>query len=381
MTYNPEPEAPMFSTVRYCTRCGFPSTEEGNDFDAMGVCKACRSSEQKMHIDWAAKERELATILERYRGKSASGYDCIVPISGGKDSAYQLYLLTHVYGLRPLAATFSHNWFTDTGRRNLEWCLETFKVDHVMFTPARDVVNRCARRSLEVIGDSCWHCHAGVGAYPLRVAVQYRVPLLVWGESAAEGSGQATYEQIVPFDRDYFIKISAKVEAEAFATDGLSLADLAPFRFPAQKELDAVGVVGIHIGNYVFWDHEAQTEFLRDRFGWREAPVEGTYKCYKSVECIMPGVHDFTKFLKRGFGRATDHVAQDVRAGLMTLEEGNRLIRAHDPVEPGVLEHYLAITGRGRAEFYAIMDAHREKLGAIPKADMDAALADGRRGA
>jgi N-acetyl sugar amidotransferase len=379
MTYVTDPTLPMFSTVTYCTRCGFPSTEEGNDFDRLGVCKACRSSEQKMRIDWAAKERELAALFERYRGKGESGYDCIVPISGGKDSAYQLYLVTEVYGLKPLAVTFSHAWFTETGRRNLAWCLETFKVDHVMAEPERDVVNRCARRSLEVIGDACWHCHAGVGAYPLRVAVERRIPLLVWGESAAEGSGQATYEDLIAFDRDYFITISAKVEAEDFACADLPLADLAPFRFPTQAALDAVGVVGIHIGNYIFWDHEAQTEFLRDRYGWREASVEGTYKCYKSVECIMPGVHDFTKFLKRGFGRATDHVAQDVRAGLMTLEEGQRLIRAHDPVEPGVLGHYLAITGRTREEFFAIMDAHRERLGAIPRADMDAALKAARR--
>ena len=355
-----------------------PSTEPEATFDEMGVCVSCQSSEQKMHIDWEQKDRDLRKILDAYKGKNPN-YDCIVPISGGKDSAFQLYMLTHVYDVKPLAVTFSHNWFSETGARNLQWCLETFDVDHLMFTPKRSTVNRTARRSLEMIGDSCWHCHAGVGSFPLQVAVNYDIKLLVFGESAAEASPTASYENVLPYDRDYFTKVSAKFYPEEFACDYLPVSDLAGFVLPSQEEMDEHEVVGIHIGNFIFWDHEKQTEFLRDRFGWQEDHVEGTYKCYKSVECRMPGVHDFTKFLKLGYGRSTDHVAQDVRAGLMTLEEGNELIRDYDPLEPGILDYYLEITGYSKEEFYAIMDRHREAKGAISREDMQAALDDARR--
>ncbi|MBM3567498.1 MAG: N-acetyl sugar amidotransferase [Alphaproteobacteria bacterium] len=378
MAYVTDPTRPMFTTMHYCTRCGMPATQPDAVFDQLGICVSCRSQEQKMHIDWKQRDADLRQILDKFRGQHPE-YDCLVPISGGKDSAYQLYLLTQVYKVRPLACTFSHNWFSETGRKNLDWCLETFDVDHIMFTPRRSVVNRCARRSLELLGDSCWHCHAGVGAFPVQAAVKYGIKLIVYGESAAEASPQATYDKILPYDQHYFFKISAFHYPETFATDYLPLSDLGGFKLPSDGEIAAKGVWGIHIGNYVFWDGERQTEFLRDRYGWREDHVEGTYKCYKSVECRMPGVHDYTKFLKRGYGRTTDHVAQDVRAGLLTLEEGNRLVREIDPHEPPVLDYYLKISGYSREEFYAIMDAHREKVGILTRVEIEAALADAKR--
>jgi N-acetyl sugar amidotransferase len=379
MAYNPDPRAPMFTSLHYCSRCGMPSTEPKADFDELGVCVACRASEQKMRIDWRAREVRLREILESFRGKSTSGYDCIVPISGGKDSAYQLHLITNVYKLKPLACTFSHNWFSETGSRNLRWCLETFDVDHVMFTPSRGLVNRCAKRSLEMIGDACWHCHSGVGSYPVQVAVQYKIPLIVYGESAAEKSSHADYDNLLEYDEHYFTKISAQFYPEEFAADYLPLRDLSPFKLPPGEDLRRLGFYGIHLGNFIFWDGERQTELLRDHYGWCEDKVEGTYKCYKSVECRMPGVHDFTKFLKRGYGRGTDFTSQDIRAGLMTLEEGNVIARENDPEEPDILEYYLKSTGYSREEFYRIMDEQREKVGALTREEIQDALTDAAR--
>jgi len=353
-----------------------PSTERDATFDEMGICVTCQSSEQKMRIDWAAREKVLAEILNRYRGKGYSSYDCLVPISGGKDSAYQLYLLKEVYKMNPLAVTFSQNWHSEIGLKNLRRCLEVFDIDHMMFTPKRSLVNRCARRSLEMIGDACWHCHAGVGTFPLQMAVNWKIPLIVYGESSAELSASATYESNIEYDPSYFFKVSAEYYPKDFACDYLPQWELAAFELPDMKDIERIGVIGIHIGNYVFWDGERQMEFLRERYGWLEDKVEGTFKCYKSNECIMPGVHDYTKFLKRGYGRATDHTSQDVRAGLMTLAEANEIIREHDPKRPHILDYYLKISGYTEEEFRAIMDRHREAVGSIPREDIEAAIAD-----
>ena len=354
---------PMFEELTYCTRCCMPQSTEGIAFDELGVCQACQSAEHKMRIDWAARERDLRGILDRYRNPDGD-YDCIIPISGGKDSTFQLHVLTQVYGLRPLAVTFSHNWFSEVGRYNLENAIERFGVDHVMFTPSRSLVNRLARKSLVKIGDSCWHCHAGVGAFPLQVAVRWRIPLLIWGESIAEASGRATHrEPVLKFDRDYFTSVSAKVYPDAMVGDGIEERELAGFHLPSWEQLEEVGVVGIHLGDYLFWDDERQMEFVRDTYGWREGRVEGTYKGYKSVECRMAGVHDYTKFLKRGFGRGTDHASADVRAGLMTREEAFELAKHHDSERPDALDYYLEITGYSEDEFNAIMREHRNGLG------------------
>lgn len=353
---------PLFPKMHYCVRCCMPASNEGVKFDEMGICQACQSAEQKIHIDWTQREQQLREILERHRNPAAD-YDCIIPISGGKDSTFQLHVITQVYKLRPLAVTFSHNWFTETGRYNLENALEKFGVDHIMFTPSRAIVNKLARESLLKIGDSCWHCHAGVGAFPLQIAVKYRIPLLIWGESVSEMSGRSThYAPVIKFDRDYFTKVSAKVYPEAMVGNGIELRDLAGFKLPSYEEIEEVGVFGIHLGDYIFWDDERQMEFVRDVYGWREDHVEGTYKRYKSVECRMAGVHDYTKFLKRGFGRGTDHASADVRAGLLTREEAFELAKQYDSERPAALDYYLQITGFTEEEFEAVMTAHRQKL-------------------
>jgi N-acetyl sugar amidotransferase len=371
---------PLFPKLRYCTRCCMPETNEGMQFDTMGICLACRSSEQKMHIDWTQREKMLREVLEHFRDRSGDNYDCIVPISGGKDSWFQMHVITKVYGMRPLTVTASHNWYSPAGKRNLDRCIEIFGVDHMLFTPSRQTVNKMARASLTAIGDSCWHCHTGVSAFPQKIALNFGIPLLIYGESPAEFSGRATYlnddayeatesgfvsdrrgrDNIFRSDPEHWLKNSAKVPAEEMVGHaGLTAKDLAMYRMPDPAELVEAGITAIFLGDYMFWDHERQTEFLVKEYGWEEDDVEGTYKRYKSVECIMPGVHDYTKFLKRGFGRGTDMASQDVRAGLLTREEGFELAKRYDTKRPGALDYYLDITGYSEDEFRRIMAQKR----------------------
>jgi len=333
-----------------------PETQEGIKFDEMGICQACQSSEQKIHIDWVRREKQLRQMLENAKAKAGNNYDCIVPISGGKDSTFQLHVLTKVYGMRPLAVTFSHNWFSETGFYNLQNMLQQFNVDHIMFTPNRDLVNRLAKRSLEGIGDACWHCHAGVGAFPLQIAVKFNIPLLIWGESIAESSGRASYNQPVhKFDRDYFTKVSAKLRPDEMVCEYLTERDIYPFNVPSLEEIEKVGVFGIHLGDYIFWDDERQTEFIRDTYDWKETEMEGAYKGYKSAECMMAGIHDFTCYLKRGYGRSTFQASVDVRNGLLTRGEGFELAKKYDRERPEALDYYLKITGMSEADFYTTM--------------------------
>jgi N-acetyl sugar amidotransferase len=366
-----ERTGPPHPQLRYCLRCCLPETVEGITFDERGVCSACSNSEGKMHIEWEERERMLRALLDRHREAAKDrAYDCLLPVSGGKDSTFQAHVLVKVYGMRPLAVTFSHNWYTETGKRNLERLLETFDLDHIQFTPKRSLVNRLARQSIYKIGDSCWHCHAGVGAFPLRVAIKFGIGLIVWGESVAELGCKGSYEEAMKrdlYDDAYVLKVSARQTIEQMAGDDIPLRELEPFRMPTRDQFLASGVKGIHLGDYLFWDDEKQVDFIKKEYGWEEDEVEGTYKRYKSVECIMPGLHDYTKYLKRGFGRATDHAAKDVRAGLMTREEAFALIRQIDPVRPRVLEYFTRITGLTVEEVEQAVKAQR--TGAARKLD------------
>ena len=351
------PAQPPFPHLQYCTRCCIPETQEGVKFDDLGICQACQSSEQKIHINWVEREKRLQEIIADAKKRAGSNYDCIIPISGGKDSTFQLHVLTKLYGMKPLAVTFSHNWWSETGWYNLQNALETFNVDHMMFTPNRALINKIAKRSIGAIGDVSWHDHGGVGSYPLQVAVKFKIPLLIWGESIAESSGRATYDTPVhKFDREYFIKQSAKLRADEMVRGDLTARDMYPFTVPSEDEIGAAGVWGIHLGDYLFWDDERQTEFLRDPYGWRETEMENTYKRYKSAEDVMSGMHDFTCYLKRGYGRATSQASIDVRNGLLTRDEAFGLIGNHDPEVPEALAYYLKITNSTEEEFYREME-------------------------
>ena len=336
-----------------------PETTEGIEFDENGICTACTSSEQKMHINWNERREMLESLLEKAKKdakKNDSPYDCIVPISGGKDSTYQLHVLVKVYKLRVLAVTFSHNWYSKIGFYNLVNCLEEFNVDHIQFTPNRKSVGVAARKSLQAIGDACWHCHSGVGSFPLHIAVKFKIPLLIWGESIAEVSGRAShFEPVLKFDRDYFLKVSAKVSVDDFSSDKEERRMFQMFEPPTMEECIEQEVHGIHIGDFIFWDEEKQLEFIKDEYGWIEDTVEGAYKGYKSVECIMPGVHDFTNYLKRGYGRATFQASNDVRQGLMGRSEALKIAHEIDQLEPAALQYFLSITGYTEEEFYKSM--------------------------
>lgn len=347
--------------LTYCIRCCMPSTQEGQELDEFGFCNVCRSAEDKMRIDWSERRENLTEILDRFRHENREKqYDCLIPISGGKDSVYQLHVLVKEFGMRPLAVTFSHNWYSATGMLNLFNCLETFDIDHIMFTPKRSQVNSLARKSLTKIGDACWHCHAGIGAFPLKIARDYGINLLIWGESVAESSSRGTYAKpLMKFDQDYFLKVSAKVKPEVMADKETPLNELETFRTPSAGEYEDANIFGIHLGDYIFWDEERQTEFIIDEYGWKETRIEGTYKRYKSAECIMPGVHDYANYLKRGYGRATFHASADVRAGIISREEAFEKLVPLDSVVPQGLDYYSEITGIERDEFERILGEQR----------------------
>jgi len=344
-----------FKGLKYCTRCIMPETVEGQKFDKDGVCITCQAQEAKKEVNWGHKKDELAKIIKKAKSKAGNNYDCIIPISGGKDSIYQIHVMIKEFGVKPLCVTFNHNWFTSTGWYNLQNCLETFELDHVMFTPNRRLVNKIARRSVEIIGDACWHCHAGVAAFTIQMAVFYKVPLIIWGESAAEYGHQGnTYKNHITFDRDYFTKLSSKFSCEEFACEYLTLRDLYPFKLPEIEECK--DLKGIHLGNYIPWDAEKNTKLMKNLYRWKGRDVGGAYKDYKSVECSMAGIHDFLCYLKRGFGRASIQASGDIRDYGMSREEAFRLVEKYERIEPIQLEYFLQITGLSAIDFREYME-------------------------
>lgn len=337
-----------------------PETNEGIQFDELGICQACRSSEEKMHIDWIDRGKILKNLLDEAKASANGRYDCIVPVSGGKDSVFQLHVLKKIHGMNPLTVTHSHNWYSEVGWYNLWNSLERLDVDHVMYTPKRGLVNRLARRSLTKIGDACWHCHSGIYSFPLHMAVKFGIPLLIYGESPSEFSGRATYAKPIPFGWGFEVEQVSRKLPDEMLGDDIRREEMMMYRSPSPEACEKAGVRRLFLGDYMFWDYERQTEFVVKEYGWKEDDVEGTYKRYKSVECRMTGVHDWMKFVKRGFGRGTDFASADVRAGLLTRAEGFELAKKHDAARPKSLDFYKEITGWTEEEILAALRSLRE---------------------
>ncbi len=159
------------SSLKRCTRCVLPETHETIMFDEHGVCNICRQHEYKHDVvDWDARKKELDALIASHRG--THDYDCVVPFSGGKDSTFTLYYLVKEYGIKPLVARFDHGFFRPHHEDNTLRTLRILGVDYLQFTPSWRVVRKLMLQSLLEKGDFCWHCHTGVVAYPMRLAVR-----------------------------------------------------------------------------------------------------------------------------------------------------------------------------------------------------------------
>jgi N-acetyl sugar amidotransferase len=350
-----------------------PETKPDLSFDDEGVCDACRSAEIKNAVDWGARKRELVEILERYKSPDGSNYDCIIPVSGGKDSTFQVMTILEL-GYRPLTVTWSACSYTDVGRANIE-NMQKLGVDHIQFTPNPRVYRAMFAEALRRVGDGCWPCHVGIFSYPVRVAVNYRVPLLIYGENPQlEYGGLASQAGNPVIDRQWLEEFGGLLGNridDMIGVEGITEADLVPYRYPSDDELEDVGVKGIFLGYYMKWDAREQLKrVLRSGFAVNtttadigDAPhQEGTYTNYENLDGKFVGVHDYLKFLKFGFGRATDHASIDIRNERISREEGIELVRKYEGKVPRrYLQEYLQFVGMTEDEFYETLDAFTNK--------------------
>lgn len=352
--------------MRYCTRCVYPETSAIKlTFDDRGVCSGCLVAEEREKIDWEPKRKKLDAILEEHRSKDGSNYDCIIPVSGGKDSLFQTHIIKEVYGLNPLLVTFNHTFNTKVGTRNLANMVEKLGCDHIRFTPSPKTVKKLAKLSLKKMGDVCWHCHAGIHTYPVQIAVKFKIPLLIWGEQgysdlAGMFSAGDMVEMTYRHRKEHALRgydYNDMVSEE----EGITAQELKPFVYPSDEELEEVGVRGIYLGNFLKWNYKAQTELMIEKYGFETAAQERTYTCYENVECHhASGAHDYLKFLKFGYGRASDDAVRDLRLGRLSREEAIDLVMEYDGKRPKDLDLMLKYLNMSEEEFNATIDKMRD---------------------
>ncbi len=358
--------------MRYCAKCVYPASSAAPlAFDERGICSGCRTAEQRTSIDWDARRKRFEKLIDEYRVQDGSNYDCIIPVSGGKDSYFQTHIIKTVYGLNPLLVTYNGNNYTPSGMRNLVNMREAFNVDHIFFTPSIRVVKVMNRMAMRMMGDMNWHAHAGIFTYPIRAAVHHNVPLMVWGEHGfMDLGGMHSYNDLVEFTYRFRHEHGLRgyewydfLEKAKHYNETLTKQDLIPWMYPSDSEIDKVGVRGIYISNYFHWDANEHGPLMEKLYNFRgsDEPFERTYRRMSNLDDMHEnGIHDYMKWVKFGYGRATDHVCKDIRAGLMTREQGVEIVKKMDHIKPKDLYRWLPYVGWSEQEFDEVADTFRD---------------------
>jgi N-acetyl sugar amidotransferase len=356
--------------MEYCKRCLYPANAKPTIIlDDEGVCSGCRYHESRQRIDWSEREKLLGEMLSMYKAKareSGSIYDCIIPISGGKDSHYQVHLIKNVYGMNPLLVTFNHAYNTRLGVRNLRNLIKQFDCDLIRFTVNPGSARKLSRYMVKTVGDITWHYHAGIRTFPFQVAVNYKIPLIIWGEHGfAELTGVVTLEDMVEFTK----WTRREHDMRGFEPDdlineqsGITWQDLTPYIYPEDEAIEALDLRGIYLSNFVRWDAKQQAELVIEKYDFNiyKGKKDRTFNLYGKTDDHANDVHDYMKYLKFGYGRATDDASMEIRHGRMTREEGAEMVRQYDHVRPRTLDLYLRFLDMTEEEFVGSLDGMRD---------------------
>jgi N-acetyl sugar amidotransferase len=363
--------------MKYCTRCVYPSASAMPlAFDDHGVCSGCRVSDQRSTINWDERMTMFRRIVHEYG--SDEDYDILIPVSGGKDSYFQVHLATKVLGLKPLLVTYHANNFMPEGEQNLQRMRDVFKCDHLILRPDRDMLVKMNRLGFRLQGDMNWHSHCGIFTVPIQIAVRYNIPLILWGEQGyMDLAGMYSYNDFIEFTAKFRLEHAMRGYDWHDFTDeglerlgkpelkeGLTAKDLKWAQYPGDEDLDDVGVRGIYTSNFVRWDSNSHVKLVMNEYGWTPCkdPLERTYRRFSSLDDMHDiGIHDYLKFIKFGYGRGSDHSCHDIREGALTRDEGIEMVRKYDHVKPRKdLDRWLNYVGMDESEFDQTADTFRD---------------------
>lgn len=308
-----------------CKVCIYPDTRPDTHF-VDGVCSACRSHAEQDKVDWSARKEALRRLIDEAKARKAP-YDVVVPVSGGKDSLYQVLIMLEL-GAKVLAVNSGTDYLSEIGRRNLD-NVKRF-CDVIEWTPHLETRKKLVRFGLFRVGDPSYPEHLAIWSIPTRVAVKFGIPLVVWGEQPQ--SEYACPEGVVPatnLDGRWvaeFGGLNGLRLDDLIGEEGLTAQDLAVFRFPSDADLEAAEVKGIWLGNYIRWDGW-KNGFIAQQYGFEVLPhpVETSLANYENLDNHVTILRDFLRYLKFGYTRATDIACNHVRRGRLTRDEALRL--------------------------------------------------------
>lgn len=351
--------------MKYCKRCVMPDTRPGSIFNKEGVCQACLNYEKNRSVDWGKRFQELKGRCDKYRRKDGY-YDCIIPVSGGKDSHFQTYIIKEKLGMNPLlicvADPFTHS---AAGTHNLNNLGEAFGCDIVVFQMSIDLFRRVTRIGFEELGEPLRFIEAAIYTVPFKYAAALNIPLVIFGENAAYTYGTTKEDN---YSAKKYIEAGHSAAGEKLSTEitdfwserGIPMKEMNAIIPPPPEQLEKVKPEAIFMSYFVPWDDEHNYGIAK-RYGFKdlhhEWKREGCIEDYAQIDSLAYIVHLWMKYPKFGFSRTTDIASRWVRKGTITREEAKKLVKTYDhKLDQRSMEDFINFMGYTPRHFWDIVE-------------------------
>ena len=314
--------------MKYCINCILPDTRPGIKLNEEGICSGCEGHKKKsFSIDWLARKKELEKIIDIAKKKS-SGYDCIVPVSGGKDSWFQI-IKAKEFGLKVLAITWKTPARTKIGYQNLNNMLDILKVDHIDYSFSKETEKKFLVAAFETTGVLGLPMHLGIFSMCTRMAIQLKIPLVIWGENSQLEYGGEDEEQLATDLDDYWIShhgcMEGKRAEDWIGVNGLTEKEMVPYMIPTKRDFTPKS---IFLGSFIKWN---SFDILKEvsSYGFKYIENEGKvgHWDFADIDCNFISLHHFPKWHKFGMTRTFDNLSIQIRYGIIKRDEAIEILR------------------------------------------------------
>lgn len=351
--------------MRWCRACVLPDTRPNLRLGEDSVCNACRAHGHKREIDWPARAQQLVPVVAAAKARARSaGYDCLIPVSGGKDSTWQTVKCLEL-GLRPLAVTWKTPARTEIGRSNLE-NLVRLGVDHIDWQINPRVEARFMLKAFKRFGSTAIPMHMALFNMPLTLAERLGIPLVIWGENSAfEYGAAADAHSGFRLDAEWLrmYGVTHGTTAADWVDDELTSKDLAAYFGPSAEALEQAGVRAIFLGYYLPWD-PVETRRVAAAHGFRSesAGARTGYYDFADIDDDFISIHHWMKWYKFGFTRLFDNLSLEIRNGRMRRDEALVVIRRIGEQTPhSDIAKFCAFASISEATFFEIAERFRNR--------------------
>ena len=346
--------------MKYCKKCLMPNTRPGITFNEEGVCCACINHERKKSVDWDKRFKELQALCDKYRGCNGPGaYDCLIAVSGGKDSHYQVHIMKEVMGMNPLLVTVEDNFtMTEAGKSNIKNISEAFGCQIVSLKPDIKTQKILMRKTFEKYGKPTWFIDRMIYTFPLYIALKFNLQLLVYGENVSYEYGGTDSEETYSARNILANGVASDIAIEELLGDGVTENEL--FFTKALDKEDLEKLDPIYLSYFIPWNSITNYEYAKT-VGFKDLANEWdrTHHAenYDQIDSYAYLVHPWFKYPKFGHASATDYCSRFIRYGVMTREEAIKIVRERDhKLDQKCVDDFCRFLGYSKREFWEVVD-------------------------